>query len=534
MPRPEMSPRLRLLPLLAVAAAVCAAPAPASAAFGVVNVSAKPVDTSAGAHSNFSLHAEFTQPSDDVKDLIVHLPPGLLGDPNATPRCTRAQFNSDSCPPSTQLGTASTAAIALGMSQDSPGIVYNLVPSGSEPARLGMTFTPLGGISGKLRTEGVASVRPSDSGLDTTISNLPRTFGGVSLDITGVDVTLFGRAGTPAKPFMTNPTSCLPAKTVVEATSYANPSTSVTGESSFTPTNCSALPFAPQFSATIAGVGVTGHPVFKTVITQADGEANTRRTVVTLPKSVGPATEALANTCTLVKFKADACTANSIVGTVLAQTPIFSQPLTGTVRLVQPAKPGFPDLILDLTGPISLRLQAQSALTNGAVQTIFPAIADVPISYLQLSLKGGKNGLLSAGADLCSVFLPIKADFTAHSGARKAYTVNAVQTGCRLKGTASLPNASRGKPSLTVKVVAGAKALRSVALTLPSSLSAPAGKRLRLVGRKGGARAIALHIAPGTLALRKPVARGSKLSIKAAVKDVAGKVTTLTLRARAG
>ena len=471
-----MNPRILFSLVLVTGALIL--PASASAAFGVVNVSAKPADPTAGAHSDFSLHAEFSQASDDVKDLIVHLPPGVLGNPNAAPLCSRAQFESDSCPANTQIGTASTTATTIAGSSASPGIVYNLAPSGKEPARLGMTFTPLGGGFGKLRTEAVASVRASDSGLDTTISNLPREFSGVSLDVTGVDVALFGTVGSPAKAFMTNPTSCNPAITVVEATSYANPTTSVKGQASFTPTKCAALPYSPIFSSSITGVRAGGAPSFRTLITQRDGEANTRRTVVTLPPAIAPSTVALGNTCPVARFKAGTCSAKSIVGTVTAQTPIFAQPLTGTVRIVQATKAGaLPDLILALTGPIDLTLRAQSGLSKaGFVQTIFPEIADVPISRLELTLRGGRDGLLAAGPDLCSVFLPVTAEFVAHSGTARRQVVRSVPPGCKLKGSGSLTGASGKRPALTTTVVAGSRAIRSVSLTLPSSLRAPAAE----------------------------------------------------------
>jgi hypothetical protein len=512
------------------------APASASAAFGVVNVKAQPADTAAGAHSNFVLHAEFSQPADKVKDLIVHLPAGLLGDPNATPRCSRADFDGDRCPANTQIGTAATTATTLAGSSVSPGIVYNLAPSGSEPARLGMTFTPLGGAFGKLRTEAVASVRPTDSGLDTTISNLPQSFMGISLSVTAVDVTLFGVAGSPAKPFMTNPTSCLPATTIVEARSYANPGVSVMGSDTFTPTNCSALPYAPKFSATLTGVKERGHPVLRTIITQQPGEANTRRTVVTLPKAIGANLTTLGLTCPTASYNAGTCSPKSLVGTVTASTPIFSQPLAGTVRIVASATVGhLPDLILALTGPISLTLRAQSGLTStGQLQTIFPAIADVPISRLALTLTGGAGGLLNANSDLCPATLPLKGQFTAHSGAFRTSVVAPTLTGCKLAGVAKLTGTARKKPVLAVSVSAGNTSLRSVSLTLPSSLKAPAARRTRTVVAKSGARALTFRLAGSSLTLAKPLRKGSTVRIVAQVRDVAGKSHRLSLPARVG
>ena len=82
----------------AVAAVACLALAPAAnAAFGFQGLSAAPTNTNAVANSNFNIHIGFTSPAADVKDLTVGLPPGLVGDPTATPLCTVAQLQADSC-----------------------------------------------------------------------------------------------------------------------------------------------------------------------------------------------------------------------------------------------------------------------------------------------------------------------------------------------------------------------------------------------------------------------------------------------------
>ena len=48
---------------------------------------------------------------------------------------------------------------------------------------------------------------------------------------------------------MRNPTSCGTKTTKFTADSYANPNQKVTGQASFTSTNCAALPFSPAFTA---------------------------------------------------------------------------------------------------------------------------------------------------------------------------------------------------------------------------------------------------------------------------------------------
>src|SRR5512146_1903735 len=100
--------------LLVAAVLVLAVATPAHAAFGVSAFSAAVKDdkgnlvTQAGAHpfvgvTSFTFNSTMTGPDGHVKDVRVDLPPGLISNPLATPRCTAAQF--PSCPKETQVGT---------------------------------------------------------------------------------------------------------------------------------------------------------------------------------------------------------------------------------------------------------------------------------------------------------------------------------------------------------------------------------------------------------------------------------------------
>src|SRR5918996_3019551 len=91
----------------AVLACLVAAPtANAAIEFGP-GLSAQPADSQAGANTDFTIDMPFTGsgPDDSVRDLTIHLPPGLIGNPTATPLCTLAQFQAGaegSCPAESQ------------------------------------------------------------------------------------------------------------------------------------------------------------------------------------------------------------------------------------------------------------------------------------------------------------------------------------------------------------------------------------------------------------------------------------------------
>src|SRR4051812_8552263 len=130
----------RRIALLALAISAIAA-APAQADISISNVQAKPANTKAGGNSDFTLSFNLGG-SESIKDLDVNLPAGLLGNPNNAAKCTQAQFNSDSCPASSKVGTQ-TANVTVGVfpaavTSDASGDVFNLVPDKPEPAQLGI------------------------------------------------------------------------------------------------------------------------------------------------------------------------------------------------------------------------------------------------------------------------------------------------------------------------------------------------------------------------------------------------------------
>jgi hypothetical protein len=75
-------------------------------------------------------------PSRDPKDVVVNLPPGLLGDPLAVPRCSLTQLVAGvRCPPSTQVGVAKLRWLN---GKDQLGPIVNLTPEAGQSAEFGL------------------------------------------------------------------------------------------------------------------------------------------------------------------------------------------------------------------------------------------------------------------------------------------------------------------------------------------------------------------------------------------------------------
>ena len=420
--------------LIGVAGVLALLPASASA-LGLANLAAAPANTQAGAHSDFHLHMEFT--GGQVKDLTVGLPPGMVGDPNATPKCTVAQLNAstastDGCPAATQVGTVSVQAQLLALVPVTVnGKLYNLEPNAGEPARFGIVLHPDPlGVTAPIILQSAVQLRTTDFGLNTIINNIPNTtLASGDTTILSQDITLFGIAPGTGKPFMRNPTSCGPATTTFSAVPYSGANAG--GQASFTPTNCGALDFSPTFSARVGAPGSTSAGRKPTSVTtsidQDGGEAGLMRAQVQVPNNdLVPDPNLLGSQCDPTAFAASACPSTTIVGSAVAASPLLSQPLSGNVALVNNGSP-VPDIGLDLNGQLHLLLRGNLTLSE---QVIFAGLPDIPISHFQLTF-GPQPGLLQSNRNLCAQPAPqFHADFTGYNGAAASVDTAATVDGC--------------------------------------------------------------------------------------------------------
>jgi hypothetical protein len=433
----------RLVGMLLTAAALLILPASAFANLDLTGSHAEPQDLDAGAHSNFTIHAQFG--GEDVKDLAISLPPGEVGNPLATPQCDPGTL--PNCPATTAVGTVSSnVTIGSLLPQTISGTVYNLVPQPGEPARFGIVLNalpialppPLNGlVLPPTVVQSGASLRQADFGLDTVVQNIPHEatlIGGLPITVPthigSMDLTLNGLAG--GNPFMRNPTSCDAHTVRFSGDSYSS-STVVTHNSpSFTPTNCDALDFSPAFTAELGGPGQTTNGVpttASTSILQNVDEAGLLGAVVKVPNDLNPnATLFFGGSCAQANFLAGTCPANTIVGLATAASPLLSQPLVGNVELVKGAG-AFPNLGLDLKGQLHLLLQGTTDISNGNTVS-FSGLPDIPISRFQLTFTN-PPGLLGTARDLCVGGPPLfHADFTGYNGKSASADSPAKVDGC--------------------------------------------------------------------------------------------------------
>jgi hypothetical protein len=429
--------------LLCASFALLAGAAPASA-FDIT-VNATPSTTQAGGHPNLTVQIDRTgTDNEDIRDLYLDLPPGLIGNTTTVGACTDAQFNSDTCPANSQVGTVSAIAVATGLTlPPTTGTIYNLVPGPTEPGAIGIILRPTGAplAISPVMIRGSIVVQPNgpnDVNLQNVVLNQPRQvflLGIIPVDITVNSLTLtLNGAGTlaPNTYFLTNPTSCQEATFKARAISYLDQE--VTKTTSFNPTNCGAVPFDPFFTAdfvpstvgqlaapiTTAGTPANQHPL---------SQSHIKQTTVLLPYGSIQTDVFLAGTlpsCDEATVLADACPPGSEIATVEATVPVVDPP-TFTGKLYRTIPPFVPlNVMAVLEGPRGIRsvVRGISQFTGEGAVFVFGPQPQVPITSLEVTFLHKINKNLS----FCGSH-PIIGRFDAHSGANAEVTDTYQTTG---------------------------------------------------------------------------------------------------------
>lgn len=397
--------------------------------------------TQAGAPADVRINATFaTTPS----SVVLNLPPGLVGNPNATPKCSQAAFEGLGCPLNTRVGTAT----ALGFV---PGTVYNLQPNPDEPARLGIS------ILGLIKNQAAVSLRP-DGGLTSTIAEL--STGGLPLSSLGL---------TLDSDFMTLPTSCAPATVTLNGDS-----------ATFQPTGCENVPFTPSVAASLE-TPQRGVPSGATVTLQLpEGDSHVKRAEIVLPvgTTLSPGVANGLVGCSDAQFNgAGGCPAGAQVGTVRFDTPLLGV-LGGKVYFGD----GF-RLYVVVDGPgVQVKLAGDVKLNpdNGQITTVFDNLPQVPFTSFALSFQGGAKAVLNNPStcgtkNLTAVLTPWSG--TAPKAAGASFTIDG---GCALPAFApglgvSLASTAAGRPAgamtMTITRPDGAEDLSQVTAELPPGLA---------------------------------------------------------------
>ncbi len=361
-----------------------------------------PSTLQAGAHSDWVTSFDFAHEENgstygDARNIVVNVPGGFDASDTAVPTCTQAQLDElheggiSECPIASQVGQLQIVLTAGGPEgfEQLTVPIYNMeVTSPGVTAELGYKTSV---FVGSLRIQ----VRPQDLGLTSAAIDIPPigevhdvkvTIWGVPaasehdsergkecvrfLDETGARCQgLLGSpsAGIPAKPFLSNPTSCGSFEASLAADSWEEPfgqnlepfsedlaawphATSQVGPI----VGCERIPFEPSIvvqPSTRSAESPSGLEV-SLLVPQSWEDPNVlstsylKDTTVTLPEGMtaNPSLAAGLGSCTPAQYAAETasslpgqgCPAESKIGSIEIETPLLSEKIPGSIYIATP------------------------------------------------------------------------------------------------------------------------------------------------------------------------------------------------------
>jgi hypothetical protein len=423
------------------------------------------VDTQAGSHPysftvSFFLNNTGLEPAGEMRDVVVGVPPGIIGDPQAVPRCGISQFNENACPADTQIGYDQPLLGAFPPDRpiETPFVLnlkfplYNLVPPPGVPARFGFQLAGKGAyLDAAVRSGG-------DYGISEHVDNIPQdqitlntiTFWGVPGDpshdyrrctwIEGKEKCGLS-SGAESTPLLTLPTECAgPQTTSDELTSWAPPGFPNSGISEVSAlthdnndlatgyTGCDHLQFKPSISIA-PDTSSTDSPAGLTVDVKMPQEgldspegfsmSDIKNTTVTLPEGVviNPGQAAGLGACSDAQSAVGtegepSCPSSSKVGVDSIDTPLLPHKLEGGVYVLQSDPPDLKLLVAASGEGVNLKLIGHVHLNEqtGRLVTTFTETPQLPFTDFKLSFSGGAQAALATPTQ-CGTYTALS-DFT--------------------------------------------------------------------------------------------------------------------------
>jgi hypothetical protein len=380
-------------------------------------------------------------PAENVKDIEVELPPGLIGNAAAMPHCSQAAMDQLAfCPPDAQVGVAELNLMFVSRSTVMVPI-YNLVPPPDEPAQFGFkVIASIVHVNTHVRSS-------SDYGVTATFTNINPTaplyisnvhFWGIpaspahdtqrferGAEIPGLGGAEFNyedkplSSQAPQVPFLSNPTACgelLTTRMRIDTWQHPGVDVPLTINSPEM-TECKRLPFAPSITAapetssagSPAGMDVDLHLPQNEALAGRMTSA-LKKTTIELPKgvSLSPGSAEGLGACTdeQVGIHVEgpaSCPESSKVGEVEIDTPLLSKPLTGGMYLGtqlsnDPTSGEMYRLFLVASGSgVNVKLPGSVVVspTDGSVTATFDNTPQLPFEDLKVDLNGGPRAPLS-------------------------------------------------------------------------------------------------------------------------------------------
>lgn len=439
----------------------------------------------AGAHPDrlrvaLALNAEETGRS--MKDMVMELPAGLVGDIGAAETCPRRVFDQlafgNLCPAGSQVGTGVATIQGFGE------LNFELVSVEPAPGQLAAV-----GFSFLAKFPFWMGLRSTDYGLSLEQRDLIQI-----LPFTDLEVDLWGvpadhqeeGSSLPRRPFLTLPTRCgepLEVSVRVRAWGQGTRWSSARAEDELPLGGCEDLPFAPSFEFDLSESKVdspTGARLDLIVPQNEDPDglasSHLRSATVELPvgTTISPGAAEGLVACTDAQLRPgtdqpSSCPTTSRVGSLELTGSQLREAVEGTVYVGE-ERPGDRFRIFAVAAGAGVDAKLIGSLrvdpVSGRLRTVLSNLPQLPFERLSMRFDGGPGALLASPLR-CGPAVAA-ATFDPYSGSREVEATD----GLTIEPTTSGP--CPAEPAFAPRVVAGtasARAGRSSAFSIALSRS---------------------------------------------------------------
>jgi hypothetical protein len=375
----------------------------------------------AGEYTPFVVYADRQDGTQQLADMKVFPPPGLMGRLAGIPYCGdaeiamaevkpgKAERASPACPASSRVGGV-TVGIGSGPTPYYvEGDAYMATPYRGAPVSLAVVVPAVAGPFdlGVVVVRSALAIDFRTGQIDVRSDPVPTIIGGVALNVRSIAV----RVDRPN--FVRNPTSCKPMS--VNGTLMSLPGQTVAVSSPFQVRGCKQLPFRPSLKLRLLGKPKRGaHPRLRAVLRMPEDGANISRVAVRLPASQFFDGSHMRGICTEDQFAARSCPEDSVYGHVKAWTPMLDEPLQGRVY-VRSRSEGLPGLVAELDGQFRFALDGRVTAPGGKIRANITGLPDAPVTKVVLTMRGGDQGLLQNSVNVCRYRQRAQVEFEGHN-----------------------------------------------------------------------------------------------------------------------
>jgi hypothetical protein len=401
---------------------------------------------------SFFSYTNFAAPSvnsdEFFKDVVAHLPPGLIGNPSASALCTTDELGSfleqsetvgqevPACPPDSQIGVARVGVAGW---YYTTGLFNMIAPYGAS-AELG--FNVFGTV---VLLD--AYVRPGDHGIDVITRDTS-----TSLSIPATEIVVWGVPADPShdayrgpcignagdgpngrscptqahrQAFLRMPSSCTgqPLAFGAESNSYEHPSPmQKINFQGPTMAGCDMVPFAPEITVTPTTTSTSSPTGVNVKLSlpqtrnpEGLAEADLKKAVVTLPEgmAINPSSADGLEACDDAHLHLESntpaeCPDGSKIGTVLLHTQLIPNPIEGSVYIRtqnsnDPASGEMFRMVIELRDDahgldFKIPGHIQANPVTGRLTTTFDENPQFPFEDISLQFKSGARSPLSTPA----------------------------------------------------------------------------------------------------------------------------------------